>query len=523
MGYLSLVLHAHLPFVRHPEYEEFLEERWLFEAITECYLPLLEVFHRLEANQIPFSLTISFSPTLISMLLDPLLQERYRKYLNKSIELAQKEFQRTRSTPFQPLAKMYLSRFQRCLQQFDECKGNILNGYLQFFQKGFLELITTTATHAYLPALRHHPQAIRAQIKAGIELYKSIFPSHPPGMWLPECGYFPGLEQYLAQEKILYFFLERHGLEYATPQAIYGVYAPVYTPAGVAAFGRDAMTSEQVWSSEVGYPGDPDYREFYRDIGYDLEYDYIRPYINPDGARIHTGIKYYRITGKTNQKEIYNPQRALQKAAWHAEDFLQKVSLRLQKLQAQMSLPPLIVSPYDAELFGHWWYEGPLWLEWLFVKLHFDYPQLQAITPSQYLRHSPTLQLVQPATSSWGKNGYSEVWLNSQNAWIYRHLLQATEEMIYLCQAFPQADGELREALDQACRELFLAQSSDWPFLIHTQTAMEYAKKRLQAHIGRFFKIAKSIRENRLDAKWLQKVQYLDNIFPQISYTLFQN
>jgi len=137
----------------------------------------------------------------------------------------------------------------------------------------------------------------------------------------------------------------------------------------VAAFGRDPDSSKQVWSADEGYPGDFWYRDFYRDIGFDLDYDYVRPYLPPTGQRIHTGLKYHRITGKTDQKEPYDPERARSRVQEHADHFVETRLGQVAWLARQMERPPIVVCPYDAELFGHWWFEGPWWLEMVFRRL----------------------------------------------------------------------------------------------------------------------------------------------------------
>ena len=275
-------------------------------------------------------------------------------------------------------------------------------------------------------------------------------------------GYNPGHDSILKEAGLSYFFTDSHGILHGKPRPKYGVFAPVYCKgSGVACFARDLESSKQVWSSIEGYPGDYNYREFYRDIGFDLEYDYIKPYIHPDGIRINTGIKYYRITGIGNHKEPYVPDWARQKAAEHAGNFMFNRQKQVEYLYDLLGKKPIIVSPYDAELFGHWWYEGPLWLEFLIRKIAFDQKELSLITPSEYLRENPRNQVVTPSMSSWGWKGYSEMWLQGPNDWIYRHLHNASKRMTELAKGNPDAGGLNRRALNQALRELLLAQSSD--------------------------------------------------------------
>src|SRR6185369_7207048 len=142
-GYFALVLHAHLPYVRHPEHDRFLEENWLFEAITESYVPLLRVMEGWLADGMEARLTLTLTPTLCSMLLDPLLQDRYVRYLDGLIELAEKETHRTHWEPaYRPLAEMYLSRFTAIRDTFFAHNGDLVGAFRNFQDRGRLEIIT---------------------------------------------------------------------------------------------------------------------------------------------------------------------------------------------------------------------------------------------------------------------------------------------------------------------------------------------------------------------------------------------
>ena len=409
-GYLCLVLHGHLPFVRHPEYEDFLEEDWLYEAITETYVPLISVFEGLISDGIDFRITMTLSPTLISMLSDSLLEERYLKHINKLIELSHKEIERTKwQQDFRNLAIMYSQRFSHARDIFEKYNRNLTLAFKKFQDLGKVEIITCGATHGYLPLMDVCRDSVRAQVSVAANHYQETFGRRPQGIWLPECGYCPGHDGILKDAGIRYFFTDAHGLLHGTPRPKYGVFAPVYCKgSGVAAFGRDLESSKQVWSSIEGYPGDYNYREFYRDIGFDLEFDYIKPYIHPDGVRINTGIKYYRITGSGNHKEPYVVEWASSRAAEHAGNFMFNRQKQASYLYDLMGKPPIIVSPYDAELFGHWWYEGPLWLDFLFRKVACDQDEIRMITPGEYLNQNLRNQVITPSLSSWGYKGYSE-------------------------------------------------------------------------------------------------------------------
>ncbi|MEW6623945.1 MAG: 1,4-alpha-glucan branching protein domain-containing protein [Bacillota bacterium] len=522
-GYLCIVLHAHLPYVHHPLESHLLEERWFFEALTETYLPLIKTFNNLISEGVNFKVTLSLSPTLISMLDSPLLQERYMAHLDKQRELADLEVERTKSQPdFNYVAKMYQEHLESAYNLYHvKYKANLIEAFKYLKDQGRIELITCAATHGFLPLLNIHRPSVEAQLRVGAELFAEKFGRYPRGMWLPECGYYYGLEDQLAKVGIEYFFVDTHGLIFASPRPKYGVLAPIRTNSGVYAFGRDTESSKQVWSSTEGYPGDFDYREYYRDIGYDLDYEYVKPYIHPDGIRINTGFKYYRITGKTDWKECYQPDWARQKAALHAGNFMFNRQHQINYYASCMDNPPIIISPYDAELFGHWWFEGPMWLEFLMKKIHYDQNVIETISPGDYLDRHHRIQQCTPCPSSWGNAGYNDVWLEGSNDWIYRLLHKASRQMIHVAGSMPHADGIYRRILNQAARELLLAQSSDWAFIMKTGTMVEYAKRRTSTHIERFNRLLHALKEGQIDKKWLQEIELEDNIFPSIDYKVY--
>ncbi len=237
------------------------------------------------------------------------------------------------------------------------------------------------------------------------------------------------------------------------------------TPNNIAYFARDVETSNSVWSADEGYPGDPNYREFYRDIGFDLDYDYIKPYIHESGLRIATGIKYHKVTSKGTpmvHKEPYDPDVAYARTVEHASHFVNQRADQVNYLSGIMDREPLVVSMYDAELFGHWWYEGPSFI-YNILKTMAGNPNIKTITPSEYLDKYPHNQTATPPMCSWGYMGYSEFWLNGSNDWIYPHLHKADEQMVELANKFKNTDDAvIIRALNQAGRELLLAQSSDW-------------------------------------------------------------
>ena len=526
IGYFSLILHAHLPFVRHPEYPEFLEEDWLFEAISEVYLPLIFSFQNLHENGMKPRLAMNVSPPLCEMLADPLLQERYTHHLENLIALANKELDRTsrEALQFYDVVQMYVESLSASLDLWNNrYQRNLINAFRELQDEGVLEIITCCATHGFLPLISTH-EARRAQIQLAVANYKKHFHRQPRGIWLAECAYEPGIENLLKDAGIQYFIGDSHAILYGDPRPRYGVHAPVYCENGVAVFARDVETSQQVWSSEVGYPGNPYYREFYRDVGWDLEFEYLKPHLHKDGARRHLGLKYYRITGKTDQKEAYVPAWARETAARDASDFIAKRIEQAYKLrEIYEGHPPLVTSPYDAELYGHWWYEGPQFLDFLFRKLHHDQSEIEAVTPGDFLDSGIPIQVQNPSASSWGEKGYYKVWLNEGTDWMYPYQHDAEKKMTELANHYHHPNTIEWRVLNQLARELLLAQSSDWAFQIYQGTTVQYASKRFQSHIHRFNLLYEAIKHNDIDEELLSEIESRDNIFAEIDYRIYRS
>ena len=522
-GYLALVLHAHLPFVRHPEDPTVMEEQWLYEGITGTYLPLMQMFEGLVADGVPYRCTVSLSAPLITMLTDDLLKERYARHLDRLIELSEKELARTRPEPhYHRLAQMYWDRFQSIRHTWRSHDGNLVRAFRRLQEAGRVEVITSTATHAFFPLLDRNWAALRAQVHVAADLYERHFGCRPRGMWLGECGYVPGVDELLREAAIRYFFVDTHGILMADRAPVYGNYAPLYCRTGVAAFARDPESSQQVWSAREGYPGDRHYRDFYRDIGFDLPLDYIGPYIHPEGHRTYTGIKYHAIThDQLHDKWVYDPDIARGRAGEHAAHFRMARQRQVEGLAGGMDRPPIVVSPYDAELFGHWWYEGPTFLGDLFRQLHYDQQVVEPITPGDYLDRHPTNQVASPSASSWGWKGYNGYWLNESNAWVYRHLHVAGERMVELARRHPSADGLLQRALNQAARELMLMQSSDWAFIMRTGTTVSYATRRMNEHLLSFNRIYDEVQAGRVTEEWVHEIESRDNVFPHLDYRIY--
>ncbi|HEV2354060.1 MAG TPA: 1,4-alpha-glucan branching protein domain-containing protein, partial [Puia sp.] len=419
---------------------------------------------------------------------------------------------------FRPVLQMYLGKLERYRGDFlEKFNRNVAEGFKKFQSAGNLEIITCAATHGFLPLLGVREAAVRGQVETAIQLHKSFFGKEPAGFWLPECGYQPGLDDLLAEYGLRYFFVETHGLLEAQPRPKYGTFAPIHCPSGLAAFGRDMESSKQVWSSKEGYPGDPDYREFYRDVGFDLTEGELHPYLQPEGIRRFTGLKYYRVTGPGDQKQPYNPAQARQRAESHAADFLANRRKQVAAVSKWMDRPPLVTCMYDAELFGHWWYEGPHFLYSLFEQNHREGGGLSFVTPLDYLGKFPENQPSQPVFSSWGLGGYAEFWLNEANDWLYPLLSAACDEMTHLADQYEWEKGPVEKAIRQAARELLLAQASDWAFMLKTGNHKTYAERRFKSHLSRFHQLSQQIRRRKIDENFLYDLEEKDNLFPAVN------
>jgi 1,4-alpha-glucan branching enzyme len=537
-GDLIVLLHAHLPFVKHPEHEYALEEAWLYEACLECYLPLVRMLRGLAREGIRCPFTLSVSPTLLEMLADPLLRRRLLRHLDNVTALAEREAARLTSDPVLGALALMYARRSADLRDFHlkELHGDLLSALAETAPRAGVELITTCATHAFLPALAPLPEAVRAQVRLGQEALRRRLGVEPRGLWLPECGYYDGLDALLAEAGVEYFFLESHGLLHARPRPRYGVHYPVRTPAGPVAFARDAEAARRVWCARSGYPGHPAYREFHRDLGFELPVEELGEAFAPGGARAPTGIKYYRVTGGSGAKEPYEPDAALAKAREDAEDFIRMLAQRVGLLgeaarHAGAPFEPLVVAAYDAELFGHWWYEGLHWLEHLFRGLH-GRRDIRAVTPGEYLRTRGGLETAAPALSSWGEGGYGGAWVDPANDWAIPRIHRAWMSWERLASvrlasvrlasvrlaARTEAGGtEHKRLLAQALREALLSQGSDWPFHMKKETAAPYAERRVREHLQNFARIEEMADAGKVDGDRLGELEERDSLFPWLT------
>ncbi|MCA9319940.1 MAG: DUF1957 domain-containing protein [Planctomycetes bacterium] len=525
-GSVCLVLHTHLPFIYHPEHASFLEESWLFEAITESYLPLLFVLRDLEQGGIPCRFAMSLTPPLATMLRLPVLQEKARRYLERRLELSILEVAR-RGTEGREgeAAAHYAGRHEQMLSLFDDLDGDLVAEFARHRAAGRIETLASGATHGFLP-LFDRDASVRAQIRLGQQLHAELFGEPARGFWLPECAFRPGMEPILSGEGVQWVILDGHGVRDAKPRPYPSTFRPVQIGEGLFAFGRDGECSEQVWSSQVGYPGDPEYRELYRDLGYDADYHYIRPFLEGDGVRRNVGLKYHRITGRDlelHEKQAWSPGAARERARAHAENFLFNREAQIDHQCHRLGEEAVICAPFDTELFGHWWYEGPWFLEELFRQAHAGSKNQHFAfrSPSDVLDRVGSRPRVQAHASTWGRKGFNEVWLSDKNQWFWPYLHEMEARLEDWATRVSEPTAPERRLLDQMARELLLAQSSDWHFIVTMETSSWYAERRFRDHVHRFFALEDALQAGSFDEADLARVEDQDRIFPDLDFRIW--
>jgi 1,4-alpha-glucan branching enzyme len=489
-----------------------LEEDWYFQALLECYIPLLETLEAAAADpaQSP-RLSLGLSPTLLSLLSSGELSRRFGPWLTVRLELLQ-QAPRSHGAATTALTE----RLEHTAAIWQSCNGDLLPRFRLLQQAGVLDLLTCAATHGYLPLLRDCPEAVRAQLLTAVREHERLLGARPQGIWLPECAYYEGLDRLLVGCGLRYAILDAHGLLHGLPRPRYGVYAPICTPASMAFFARDSESTLPVWSAREGYPGDASYREFHRDLGWDLPPDELSQR-GIDCPR-PLGLKLHRVSGRQcplDQKQAYDPAAALAAVRRDAAHYLEGRSQHLQALGTAMERRPLLVAPFDAELFGHWWFEGPQFLGELFRQA--PAAGVGLVTLRESLSRGDALQLCQPSPSSWGQGGYHHYWLNESNAWVIPEWHRASRAMVARV-AKGVGSAEARNLLHQAARELLLSQSSDWSFILRAGTTTELARERIQRHLTRFWRLLEAIDTNNPPpADWLEAVAREDGLFPLVN------
>lgn len=526
-----LVLHAHLPYVRAHGMWPFGEET-LYEVIAEVYLPLARMIERLEAQGVPTPLTLGITPVLSEQLSDPRVKEGFLRYAEDRLRRAESDAERYRGSEFDPSAEHTLAFWLNTLEGYRLLGGDLTGFFARAQERGRLEIVTSSATHAYSPLLSSDA-ALWAQVKTGTETYRKHYRRAPTGYWLPEMAYRPrgewkppvdgaegglraGVDELLYQAGIRYSFVDAHLVQGGEPlppghspyssslaaapikgsDATYRVHE---LPSGLRVLARNPQTAVQVWSAEHGYPGDPVYREFHR----------------KDPV---SGLRHHRITGRgvdLSGKAPYQPEVALAQAAEHAQHFVALVGDL-----AREHPEGVLCAAYDAELFGHWWYEGTRWLEAVFRELD----RVQAVQPltAQGAIRGEASRIALPE-GSWGRGGSHQVWLNAATLDYWRLVYRAESQMIEAAERFAHDLDGPRRALRQLMRELLLLESSDWPFLIDSGQAAEYARSRYEGHAERFAELYGMLEAGRIDLGRVAALESLDGVFPEADVSLYRS
>jgi len=534
-----LTLHGHLPYVLHHGRWPH-GSVWLCEAAFDSYLPLIEALQALEREKIPAPITLGVTPVLANQLSHPSFVSEFEAYMARRLEGAAgapAHLAASGDAALVPIARFWHERLTRLLALFRSLDGDLIGALRGFEDRGRIELISSAATHGFLP-LFARDESIRLQLAVGVAEHKRLFGRAPTGCWLPECAYRPGgpwgpagarpqsyragTDEHLAAAGYRYFFVDTHlvlagaALGYPdveaipvtgprTPYVAYRVAASKRRAHDLFALVRDPKASGQVWSRAQGYPGDEWYLEFHK----------IRW---PDGLRL------WRVTGSgvdLGGKQRYDPGAAGNTARNHAEHFasvLRETASRVQEQKAARGPQPVVTAPFDAELFGHWWFEGVDFLEQLYRQLARN--GVRPVTARQHIadggKSRPTIQLTE---GSWGKNGDFSMWLNEQTSWTWKRLW-ALEEAYWAVAPKALAGGpKPRAVLAQATRSMLLAQASDWQFIISTAEAADYANQRFDEHCGQAEDLVRVLASGKIDDATMQRVEALgaqDNLFPNV-------
>jgi 1,4-alpha-glucan branching enzyme len=513
----SIVLDAHLPFVRHLPQPGSPEERYFFESLSETYLPLLQLFDRLDGDHVPFRMAISLSPTLCYMLSDERLINRYLDYTDKQIEFGVRELERCSGNPRRSeLVKYFYDQvLDKRVLFTGRYEKNILKVFDYYQRKGRVELLGTGATYTFLPFFTSYPEAVQAQFEVAVAAYRGTFGKYPQGFWLPEMGWKPELDAWLRSYNFAYTLVDTHALIFARPFAEKGSFYPAKTPLGVFILGRDFYAAEDL----AALVQDPLYRDNKKDAGYEFPPERIKPFLAAGGGRTGTGYKYWASGGR----EFYDPPLAAERVKEHARSFLRARAARLKSAGALMENMPCCFCVMKADFFGSQWYEGHQFLEALFREAG-KTGEIQFMTPAEYLyKQDPAdFQTLVPEFSSWGVNGYAETWLDASNDWMYRHTTRAIERMTEIAERFPNNSGLKERVLNQAAREILLVMTSDWPGMLYKQEFAEYARRQIESSLRNFTTIYEALGSNYISTEWLTNLERKDSIFPHINYRVFR-
>jgi 1,4-alpha-glucan branching enzyme len=526
IGTFSLVLHSHIPYCRRSGVWPFGEE-WVFEAVVETYIPILDWLLNCHEKGVGPNVTLSFSPVLAEQLADAYMKSRIVEYMDARANAARADLMRHESVHDDRLARLsrkYVEYYENAKKRFiDYYDGDLLGAIAKLAASGRVEVLATSASHAYLPLLPQESR-IRTQIRVGYEACQRHFGVLPKGAWLPECGYKPGaIERALEECGIEYFIVDTPAIAGGGPRNLYGGVPEAlrrnigaglpsmatlmpYRLRGskMAVFGRDEVTAAQVWSRDVGYPGDGNYLEFHK---------------RDDSS----GLRYWRVTNKLldfGQKQLYDPEAALASARTHAQHFAGVVEERLGGYAERTGRHGIIVAPYDMELFGHWWHEGVDWLSLAMDALCAS-NRVECGTLGSYLKLHPPVDELELPECSWGHGGRHGVWFNSETEWMWQEIERATAIGHELEGVIGGLDGVHKIMADQALRELMLLEASDWPFLVTTGQAGGYARDRFAQHLSDFEVLAQAAMARETDLRSLEVLEASssrDSVFTWIDW-----
>ena len=537
-----LTLHGHLPYVLHHGRWPH-GSVWLCEAAFDSYLPLIEALQALERDGIPAPITLGITPVLANQLAHPSFVSEFEAYMARRLESAASAQAALAASggdaQLVPLARFWHERLTRLLTLFRSLKGDLISALRGFEKRGRIELISSAATHGFLPLLARD-ESIRLQLAVGVAEHKRLFGRAPTGCWLPECAYRPGgpwgppgarpqafrpgTDEHLAAAGYRYFFVDSHlvrageAIGYPdvenipasgerTPYVAYRVASSKRRAHELYALVRDPRASAQIWSRAQGYPGDEWYLEFHK----------IRW---PDGLRL------WRVTGGAvdlGGKQRYDPGAAHNSAKNHAEHFVSVLHDTAAQVQEQTSArgpQPVVTAPFDAELFGHWWFEGVDFLAQLYRQLARN--GVRPVTARQHIgggngsKTRPTIQLTE---GSWGKNGDFSMWLNEQTAWTWQRLWALEDAYWSVARKALKGGPKPRAVLAQATRAMLLAQASDWQFIITTAEAADYATLRFDEHCAQAEDLVRALAKGKIDEATMHRVEALgaqDSVFPNV-------
>ena len=518
----ALVLHSHLPYARGAGRWPHGEE-WVHEAILGTYLPLLGLLHDLRDDDVPYQITIGLTPTLIEQLADRDIDARFIEYCDDQIHRADTDVARfvgDGNTERGAIARFYAQLYRAHRDAYVRRFGRDLVGaFASLARTGHVEILTSGATHGYLPLLDQ--ASVHAQLAVGARTTRRLLGVEPRGIWLPECAYAPGLEDILESHGLTHFFtdaallggkrLVTEGHAFQRERSGGALDVPLIAAAddtlrpylvresNVVAVARHDKVSGQVWSAMMGYPGEPAYREFHRKDD-------------------RSGLRYWRVTDQNTglgAKEPYSPGTASERVRAHAVHFVGLVRDTLARHRAERGADALLTVTFDSELFGHWWFEGVDWLGHVLRELASGGPP--PLSVAEYLRRQPATEHIELVEGSWGKNNDHSTWANERTVWMWSELARMARE-IHELRASRPSDPLRARAARQATRELLLAQSSDWPFLVTTGQAADYAVERFRSHSLRFRRSMELARGGTgADEIELRSLERADNPFPDAS------